>query len=170
MSHSENKIGWCLKKAEKELLVSDKHRGLVKIKPDLGLARLHLSKAEHNLKAIMDFKRAGYSDWSSSAAFYSVYHCFLAILAKFGFESRNQECTFAVIYDLIDKGQVGLSKVLVEEIHSLDLDQKHESAEMIDVREETQYGVKLSLEDDTFERLLDVAKKVLDNTKEVLLK
>lgn len=35
MSHAKNKLDWCLKKAEKELSVSDKHRGLVQIKPDM---------------------------------------------------------------------------------------------------------------------------------------
>lgn len=38
MSHAKNKVEWCLKKAEKELKESRKHRGLVKTKPDLAKA------------------------------------------------------------------------------------------------------------------------------------
>ena len=34
MSHTKNKVEWCLRKAEKELKSSDTHRGLVKGDPN----------------------------------------------------------------------------------------------------------------------------------------
>jgi uncharacterized protein (UPF0332 family) len=168
MSHAENKIRWCLNKAKKELKKGDKHRGLIKIKPNLELANLHIKKAEHNLKAITKFKEIKYSDWSASASFYSTYHCFLAILSKFGYESRNQECTFAFILDLIDTKKIDLDKELIEEIHVLNLDEKHKSPTIVEVREIEQYGIKLSLEDETFKKVLKIAKITLDKTKEIL--
>ena len=169
MPHIKNKLDWCLKKAQDELLKGDKHRGLVKKDEDILLARKHLIKAEHNLKAIIDFKKIGYSDWSASAAFYSVYHCFLSILSKFGYESRNQECTFAVIYDLIDSGKIDLSKELIERIQSLDIGERQERVKIIDIRESEQYGVNLSLDNKTFEEILEIAQIILDKTKEVVL-
>ena len=39
MSHAKNKVEWCLRKAENELKDSKKHRGLVKIKPDMKKAK-----------------------------------------------------------------------------------------------------------------------------------
>lgn len=39
MSHAENKVKWCLNKAEKELMEGKKHRGLVKIEPDINRAK-----------------------------------------------------------------------------------------------------------------------------------
>ena len=168
MSHSENKVNWCLKKAEKELEQGDKHRGLKTIKPDLELVNSHIKKAEHNINAISDFKRFGYSDWSASAAFYSIYHCFLAIITKFGYESRNQECTFALIYRLIETDKIKLDKALVKQIQVFDAKEKHESASIIEVRESEQYGVKLSLEEETFARILTTARIILDRTKEIL--
>ncbi|MFH0752430.1 MAG: HEPN domain-containing protein [archaeon] len=168
MPHSKNKVQWCLKKAEKELQTGDKHRGLIKIKPDMELAENHVKKAEHNLKAITDFKGIGYSDWSASAAFYSVYHCLLAIIAKLGYESRNQECTFALIYSLIGAGEIELDKELIEDVHLLDTEDKHEAPTLIEMRESEQYGVKLSLEDETFNRLLGIAKAALDQTKVII--
>ncbi len=170
MSHADNKVEWCLRKAEKELKTGDEHRGLVKIRPDVELARAHVKKAEHNLKAISDFKRIGYSDWSASAAFYAVYHCFLAIAARSGYESRNQECTFALIRSLIDNKEIDLDVSLVDQVGELDAEGKHESVTVVDVRESEQYGVKLSLEDETFERLLKLAKVVLEKTKEIMQK
>jgi len=82
MSHAKNKVEWCLKKAERELGEGRAHRGLVNIAPDLHRAREHVQKAEHNLKAMLYFKDGGFSDWCSSAAFYSIYHCLLAILCS----------------------------------------------------------------------------------------
>lgn len=143
---------------------------MVKIKPDLALARAHIKKAEHNLKAITDFKNMGYSDWSVSAAFYSAYHCFLAIITKLGYESRNQECTFALIFDLIEDKQINLDKELVEEINLMDIDEKHEEPTIIEMREESQYGIKLSIEENRFKQLLQTAKKILDKTKDIMEK
>ena len=97
MSLAENKVNWCLKKGEKELKEGKKQRGLIKKEKDIEDAKNHISKAEHNLSAISYFDKGGYSDWSISAIFYCLYHCFLAIASRFSYESRNQECTIALI-------------------------------------------------------------------------
>ena len=168
MSLHENKINWCLEKARKEMEENGIHKGLIKIKPERRLIEDHIKKAEHNLKAMSDFKRIGYSDWSASAAFYSIYHCLLAIITKFGYESRNQECTFSLIYDLIEKNQLNLDKKVLEEVHSLKIGEKFEFPTIVEIREIEQYGVKLSLDDQIFDRLLRIAKEVLDKAKEIL--
>ena len=97
MPHASNKVEWCLRKAKKELGELGLHRGLIKINGGIELAEKHILKAEHNLKGAIYFKKGGFSDWSASAFFYCIYHCFLAILTRFGYESRNQECTIATI-------------------------------------------------------------------------
>ena len=168
MSHSENKFKWCIKKAEKELQHGSKHRGLIKIKPNLKLIESHIRKSGHNLNAIIDFRDIGYSDWSASAAFYCIYHCLLAITTKFGYESRNQECTFALIYYLIETEKISLDKELVQEIHLLNPEDKHESATLIEIREIEQYGVRLSLEDEAFNKMLKIAKIILNQTKKII--
>ena len=84
--------------------------GLVKVDTDLEKAREHLAKAERNLKITLYLQRGGYSDWCSSSLFYMIYHCFLAILAKFGYETRNQECTFAIIASLIEDKKITISQ------------------------------------------------------------
>jgi uncharacterized protein (UPF0332 family) len=103
MSEMDNKVKWCLNKAEKELKIGSIHRGLVKIELSVENAKEHLRKAEHNFKAISAFKDIGFCDWSISAGFYVIYHCFLAICVKFGYESRNQECTIALVQKLKDE-------------------------------------------------------------------
>jgi len=168
MPHTKNKIGWCMRKAEQELKKSDKHRGLIRIKPDISLAREHINKAEHNLHAITGFKSMGYSDWSASAAFCSAYHCSLAIITKFGYESKNQECTFSLIFNLIETRKINLNKELVEKITLMDVNTSQEEPSIIEIREEGQYGIKTSIKEDTVNLLLEITKKILDQTKEVI--
>ena len=116
MSQAHNHVKWCIEKARKELGEAKKlgkapkHRGLVEIKPNLDDAKKHLEKADHNLKTAVYMSKGGFSDWAVSAAFYCMYHCMLAILAKHGYESRNQTCTMAMIESLKEDGKIDLDK------------------------------------------------------------
>ena len=97
MTHSKNKVDWCLRKAEKELKETGNHRELRKTISDITTAQAHIQKAEHYIKATIYLNKENFSDISASTIFYSMYHCLLAITSKFGYESRNQECTFALM-------------------------------------------------------------------------
>ncbi|MBI2672208.1 hypothetical protein HYX16_04705 [Candidatus Woesearchaeota archaeon] len=121
MSHAKNKVEWCLNKAKKELQEGKIHRGLVKIDINLEKARDHLTKAEHNLKVTLYLQRGGYTDWCSSSLFYVIYHSFLAILAKFGYETQNQECTFALIASLIEDKKITISQEDLEKVSTLNI-------------------------------------------------
>ncbi|MCX6707870.1 MAG: HEPN domain-containing protein [Candidatus Woesearchaeota archaeon] len=168
MSHAKNKVEWCFKKAEKEMGESGRHRGLLKIKQDKDRAKSHVIKAEHNLKLMIHLKKDDFSDWCGPAAFYSVYHSLLAILSKFGYESRNQECTFAVIYSLIEDKKIDLDKSMIEKVAALDVKESGSAATITNIREQYQYGTKLSLEDKIYEELLGIVKKILGKTKEII--
>lgn len=168
MSHAKNKVEWCLRKAQKELEKGDTHRGIVEKTPNIALAQQHVAKAEHDVKAISAFKEAGFSDWSASATFYAIYHSLLAVLAKKGFESRNQECTFALIYSLIEDEALALDVSLVQQIHEMNPDDAQAEPTVIGLRELEQYGVRLSLDEHQYERLLNLAKEVLDQVKIII--
>lgn len=88
----QEKIKNCLKEGEK----GERHKGLRKISFSTEKISLHVKKAIRNFDAIDAFKNIGYSDWSASAFFYSLYHLLLALIAKFGFESRNRTCLWVV--------------------------------------------------------------------------
>lgn len=171
MSHCKNKVDWCLKKAEKELESGYKHRGLIKTKEDKKQALAHIAKAEHDLMAAIDFAKIGYSDWSASAFFYSMYHCLLAIAAKLGYESRNQECTFALIYSLIEDGRINLNKILLDKRTLLDAQKDNEeNSTSVEIREKYQYGTRISLDENLYKELLDLSRKILSETKEIIEK
>src|SRR3989338_1702604 len=127
MSHAKNKLRWCLQKAKKELQEGRKHRGLIEVMPDSERAREHIAKAEHNLKVTLYLQKGGFTDWCSSSLFYTIYHCFLAILVKFGYESRNQECTFAVIANLIKDNKIPLDQSYLEKVSSMNIIESQES-------------------------------------------
>lgn len=158
----KNKIAQCIKEGEK----GERHKGLKKIQPDRDLIDKHLKKAIHNLNAVVDFKNMGYSDWSASASFYALYHCLLALLIKFGHQSRNQSCTFAFIEDLINKEKVSLRLEELKEIFDKDIgeDLAH-SEKILDIRETMQYSFKTSLNDEEFNRLVERTKVLFDKLR-----
>lgn len=168
MSHAENKLEWCLKKAKKEISEGSKHRGLIKIEPSLDEARKHLKKAEHNLSAISYFNKGGFSDWSMSAVFYCIYHCFLAIASKFGYESRNQECTIALIKHLKEEKKIEIEDRFITALESYNEQERHESS-IIEKREFYTYGTTTSLQNEKeVSESINLCKDCLNQTKEIV--
>ena len=101
--------------------------------------------------------------------FYAIYHCFLAILAKFGYETRNQECTFAFIASLIEDKKIAISREDLEKVSALEISETQESpATAVSIRESYQYSTKVSLEDKDYQELFELAKRIIDLTKETL--
>ncbi len=159
----QDKIKKCLHEGKQK---GERHQGLRKVKSDSKESDAHLAKALHNFEAMTRFREIGYSDWSASAAFYTLYHGLLAILSRRGYESRNQSCTFAVLEDLVDKGIIKeLAKSDLKEIFDKDIttDLAH-STKILDIRERLQYSTKTSLEDKEFQllkrRTQDLLKKI----------
>ena len=167
MSHTKNKVEWCLKKAEEELKNSGTHRGLVKARSDKEKAKEHIHKAEHYLSATIYLKEGNFSDIGASTVFYAMYHCLLAIAAKFGYESRNQECTFALVGGLIEDGKIDFDKKLLDKIFLWD-EEKSKGQTTTGIREQYQYGTGLTLKEDLYSEQLELAKRVIAKTKEII--
>ena len=150
---------------------SHDHKGLRKIKISKETINGHLNKAVRNFHAITDFKKIGYSDWSASAAFYSLYHLLLAILAKYGIESRNQSCTFAFIENLIEKREVSLTKDDLKEIFDKEVKEKLENSDKIlDLRESCQYSIKTVMEEEEFNEMKNRVKYLFDKIRKEIEK
>jgi uncharacterized protein (UPF0332 family) len=158
----KDKLKKCFKEGER----GERHKGLKKIEKSEKKIKGHLDKAIHNFKAMLFFQKNGFSDWSASAAFYSLYHCLLALLAKHGLESRNQSCTFALAEDMIDKGIISLSKEELKQIFDSDVTEDIEHSDRImDIRENMQYSVKTALEQEEFIELKDRVKYLFDKIR-----
>ena len=168
MSQASNKVKWCLNKAKRELEKSDLHRGLVKVERNLELAEQHIIKAEHNLKAALYFEKGGFSDWSASAFFYCIYHCFLAILRKFSYESRNQECTIAMVEMLKEEGKINIDEKFIDTLKITNVEEMQES-NVIKLRENFQYSVDLEFkEKEEFNKLVNLCKEAIYKTREII--
>ena len=167
MSHTKNKVDWCLKKSEKEIKEGKKHRGLVKISPDTEEVRKHIEKAKRNLDAIEIFAKIGYSDWSMSAVFYCIYHCFLAIANKFGYASRNQECTVSLIKNLKEENKIQFEDKFIEAIETTDEEERHET-NIIEKREFYTYGTTTSAKKTELDESIQLCKDCLDQTRDII--
>ena len=164
-SHASRKVRWCLRKAEKEIRSKGYHRGLVKGEADRRRAEQHIAKAEHNLAAADYFHEGGFSDWSASAFFYCIYHCFLAILQCSGYSSRNQECTIACVEMLRVKGRLSLDRRFID---ALKLGVEPVGS-VLGLREHYQYGIELEFSDQAeLERLTLLCREMLDRTRDVI--
>jgi len=159
----KNKLDECFRQGEKG---GERHKGLKNIGLNEYLIDEHLKKAGHNLNAVTEFKNIGYSDWSASAAFYALYHCLLALLLKFGYQSRNQTCTFAFVEDLINKKKISLKLEELKEIFDKDVieDLAH-SEKILDIRENMQYSFKTSMEEEEFNKLFGRTKLLFDKIR-----
>ena len=168
MTQASRRVKWCLRKAEKESEEGTKHRGLVKKEIDLDEAKKHIIKAEHNLSAIDYFSLGEFSDWSMSAGFYCIYHCFLAIIEKFGYESRNQECTIALVKFLKEQGKIEFDNKFIEALESYDEKERHES-NVIEKRENYTYGTTISVDNkEEIKNSIKLCKECLDLTKRII--
>ena len=78
----KNKLKECIKEGKK----GERHKGLRKIDVSMESVQGYIKKAIHNFNAMDSFHKSGYSDWSASASFYSLYHLLLAMIAKNGYE------------------------------------------------------------------------------------
>ena len=170
MVHVNNKIEWCLKKAEKEIKEGKKHRGLIFVGSNIQEAKKHIVKAEHNLSAIIYFGNGGFSDWSMSAVFYCIYHCFLAIAYKFGYESRNQECTVNLIKILKEEAKIEFDSKFIEALEILEDSGRQESS-IIEKREFYTYGTTTSSDDkEELSKSLSLCKDCLQQAKNIVFK
>ncbi len=112
--------------------------------------------------------RGGFNDWAVSTSFYVHYHCLLAILQKFGYESKNQECTFAVIEQLIEQKKINLTKEHLQKISTQDHEETLQETDIIGLREFFRYGTQTNYEKEKIKELLKQSKNFLEKIKTTL--
>lgn len=174
MPRASKQVDWCLKKAEKEieecrkLGKRPKHKGLLKVNPNREEANEHLRKSEENLKFATSLDSDKYGYKIVEAVFYCIYHCFLAIASKFGYESGNQTCTISLIEYLKEEKKIDLDQKFIEMMKYNDeqKDQKHPS--IIEMREDYTYSSKISVGKERVAKLIEICKEIVHVTKEIV--
>lgn len=165
MSKAKNMINWCLSQAQKQLASgSKKHRGLVQVPPDGTLAQGFVAKAEHNLDFFLLARKHGFYDWAITVGFYVMYHCCLAVLAKFGYDSRNQECTLVLVESLVEDGKV--SRDFQKYVDAISPDFGEDK--IIPMREKYQYTPAIEIDKQKVEELLGTCQDMIKDTKGIV--
>jgi uncharacterized protein (UPF0332 family) len=155
MSQVENHLKWCLKNESR----------LVKIKSDKLLAERHLRKSFYNYRVLKSLEKLGYNDWVLNVGFYSIYHYFLALLANFGYSSKNQSCTISLILSLIDDNKLKFDKEIVLSFDSLNQDDNLTSTTIRNDREISTYGVETSID---FKKIRNIKEIILRTQKQTI--
>jgi uncharacterized protein (UPF0332 family) len=163
MSKAGNHVTWCLNNAQKDIKEGRLHRGLVKVKTDSKLAMDFIRKAEHNLEALRYNKQGGYYDWCINMGFYVMYHCCLAIITKFGFESRNQECSLSLVESLVEDGK--LDKDFLHYIGLIKSSGNGEGEQISKMREKYQYTTETKIDIQKVNSLIDICEDMIKVTK-----
>lgn len=154
MPQIDEHLKWCLKDPKR----------LLKTKPDLELAQKHIKKSEYNYEILQTLEGLKIYDWALNLGFYSIYHCFLAILAKYGYESRNQSCTITVVLALINDKKLDLNKDLVTQFDTLDVEKNITSPTVRESREISTYGVETSIDLQQLKKMKELIIKVQRET------
>ncbi len=158
MPQIDNHLKWCLKD----------QRRLVKTKPDMELAQKHVKKSEYNYGVVLALERLKIYDWALNIGFYSIYHCFLAILAKYGYESRNQSCTISVLLNLINEKKLDLNKDLVAQFDTFEVEKSATNSTVRESREVSTYGVETSIDLQQLKRVKELVLNVQRETIRIL--
>ena len=158
MPQIEEHLKWCLKDAKR----------LVKTKSDLDLAQKHVKKSEYNYGVVQTLERLKMYDWAFNVGFYSIYHCFLAILSKYGYESRNQACTITALHTLINDKKLDLDKDLVTQFDTLDVEKNITNPTVRERRELSTYGVETSIDLEQLKKMKELILKVQRETIRIL--
>ena len=158
MSQIDDHLKWCLK---------DSNR-LVKVKPNDKLAQEHVKKSEYNAEVMGDLEKLKRFDWALNIGFYAIYHCFLALLAKLGYESKNQSCSITVLLKLINDGKIKFDRDLILQFDTLEVDKETISPTVRQCRELSTYGVTSSVDVKQLDEVKELIKKIQRSTIEVL--
>ena len=162
-----NKAKECFLSAKKAEEKRKKHKGLLVVGQDNKLAERYIAKAKTNLSTCALFRKNRLDYKIPEEWFYTMYYCALAILAKFGIESRSQKCTalflkFAKENDLIDYEGEFIDRIMV-------YSDKEEKTD-VDQREEARYGASVHSEGimEKYGFMMDVCKRCISQAEEIV--
>ena len=158
MPQIDGHLKWCLKD----------QRRLIKTRSNLDLAQKHVKKSEYNYGVVQTLERLKIYDWAFNVGFYAIYHCFLAILAKYGYESRNQACTITALLSMINDKKLDLDKDLVAQFDTLDAEKNIINPTIRESRELSTYGVETSVDLQQLKKIKELILKVQRETIKIL--
>ena len=154
----------CFVNALKDEKKGQKHKGLLVIRPDDKIAKEYIAKAKINLQLCDLYKEQGFDYKIPEEWFYTLYYCALAILSKFGVESRSQRCTAEFLRYVKNKGLIDYDDEFIERITVYK--EKDEKSD-VDKRENARYGSAVQSKEIEikYEYMTDLCKKAISQSE-----
>jgi len=157
----------CFSSAIKDERKGKKHKGLLIAKLNDKVAEEYIKKAKLNLELCDFYKQKGFEYKIPEEWFYTLYYCALAILSKFGVESRSQKCTAYFLRYLKDKGLIDYNNEFIDRI-MVYRDKKEFSD--VDEREKARYSslIKSKEIEAKYKNMNYVCKKAISQAEEII--
>jgi len=157
----------CFASALRDEIKGRKHKGLLLIKPNRKEAEEYVLKAKKNLELCKFYKEKGFDYKLPEEWFYTIYYCALAILSRFGVESRSQRCTALFLKyvkenRIIEYGDEFIQRIMVYK-------EKEEKSD-VDEREKSRYSPIIRIKEVTqsYDNMMDVCKKAISQCEEIV--
>ena len=161
------KLGECFESAIKDEKKGRKHKGLLMVRSDNKKAEEYVNKAKINLELCDVYKQKGFDYKIPEEWFYTLYYCALAILSKFGVESRSQRCTAEFLRHVKNKGLIDYDDEFIERITVYK--EKDEKSD-VDRRESARYGsfVRSKEIESQYEHMNKLCKRAINECEEIV--
>lgn len=161
------KLKECFESAVKDEKKGRKHKGLLFIKSDNKKAEEYINKAKINLELCGLYKIKGFDYKIPEEWFYTLYYCALAILSKFGVESRSQRCTAEFLRYVKNKGLIDYNDEFIERITVY---KEKDEVSDVDKRESARYGssVKSKEIEIQYEYMNNLCKRAIDECEDIV--
>lgn len=162
-----DKLKECFSNAKKDEDKGKKHKGLLFTQLDNEKAKEYIKKAKKNLEICEIYKQMRLDYKIPEEWFYTLYYCALAILTKFGVESRSQRCTALLLRHLKDNKLIDYDDEFIDRI--IVYSDKEEKSD-VDQREEARYGSSVKSEEimHKYSLMINTCKKAIDQAEEIV--
>lgn len=162
-----NKVRDCLKSAVKDEEKGRKHKGLLIVQKDNEKAEEYIKKAKTNLESCEIFKERRLDYKIPEEWFYTLYYCALAILTKFGIETRSQRCTALFLKYVKDNGLIDYDDEFIDRIT---VHKEKDEFSDVDERENSRYGSAVRSEEilQKYYFMMDKCKKAISQSEVII--
>ena len=157
----------CFKSAEKDEKKGKKHKGLLVVNPSVGDAKQYIEKAKDSLKYCEIYKGRGTDYKIPEEWYYILYYCGLAILAKFGVETRSQKCTALFLKYVKEKGLIEYDEEFIDRITVY---KEKEMKSNVDEREKARYGPAIKMDEvaKQYEQMMSTCRNAIAQCEEIV--
>ncbi|MBU3923379.1 MAG: hypothetical protein KJ592_00520 [Nanoarchaeota archaeon] len=161
------KLRDCIRNAKRDEAKGIKHNGLIIGTPNNEEAKNYIKKAKRELELCEFYKEKEFDYKIPEEWFYTLYYCALAILSKFGVESRSQRYTALFLRYIKEKNLIDYENNYIDRITVYS--KKGDESE-VDKREEARYSSSIEIESvkKRYEEITILCKNAIFQAEEII--